>query len=91
MPFNSLSYHTNKAKRRAKEALAEARQGPPEWSSRTVAEWRKVKVELARSYWASYKSNRFLQRMNADAKDMRIGRMSAADFIAKYEIKKDQP
>lgn len=86
MPFNSVTYYANKYRRQAREALDAAREGPPLWSGRSVAEWRASRVELARAYWRGYLSQRRVQRMNADAKAMRQGNMTAAAFIAKWSL-----
>lgn len=81
MPFNSNSYYANKYKRRAREYMDEARQWPPSWYGKDLHAWRSSRAELARLNWRMYLGRRRIQRMNNDHRSM-----TAADFLAKYEL-----
>lgn len=83
MPFNSHSYHANKYRRRALEALAEAR-AQPAYDHLPPAEWRTRCVHLARLYWRSYLVFRGLRRMQIDSRAMHRGEMTPTAFIEKW-------
>lgn len=75
MAFNSNSYHANKNRRRALEALAAARAEPERATHH---------AKLARLYWRSFLSFRSLQRCDADMKRCRRGEMTYGAFIEKW-------
>lgn len=83
MPFNSQTYHRNKARRSALAYLEEARDVKRRAAAGEAYDWEIERlprlVELARNGWRIYLSYLFVARMNADHRNM-----SAVDFIAKY-------
>jgi regulator of protease activity HflC (stomatin/prohibitin superfamily) len=82
MPFNSQSYHRNKARREALEALEKAREVKRRVAAGEAQPWHSSvahHVAIARLIWRQYLSYLRLDRMNKD-----FDEMNAADFVAKY-------
>jgi hypothetical protein len=84
VPFNSRSYRRNKAERRAREYLAEARDAKARGDASRV----RSRVELARLSWRGYLSYRRLDQMDADFWRYRKGEMTHAEFMAKWDLRK---
>lgn len=90
MAFNSRSYHRNKAKRQTREALDKAREYKRrvaageayDWEANRVASY----VQLARSYWRVYLGYLAGARMDADIEKIGEGKMSHAEFMAKWKL-----
>lgn len=70
MPFNSVTYHTNKHRRRRAEDMAKARaareeafETPEGWGAESLAFRRRAKLDIARMYVRAARSNHRLFMM----------------------------
>lgn len=77
MPFNSQSYHRNKAKRQAREYLAAARLADDPVR-------RAFEVRLARASWRTYLGYLRMDECDADLKRFRKGEMTFQEFMHKW-------
>lgn len=87
MPFNSRSYHRNKAKREASKYLTQAREAKAEGRG---ADDVRFYVRMARSQWSIYLSNLRMDRMDADMERYRSGKMTHEEFMAKWDTRRKQ-
>lgn len=87
MAFKSESYYRNKARRRALEALAEARDIKRRAAMGKAYDWEipgiRSRVTIARSIWSTYLGYLRTQKMREELRTM-----APRDFIAKYGANK---
>lgn len=84
MPFNSNTYHRNKARRDALELLARARDAKAESrGADNVASY----VRMARSQWRMYLSYLQMKRCDDDLAAFRRGEMTYDAFMAKWDTR----
>jgi hypothetical protein len=83
MPFNSKSYHRNKAKKGAMALLADARAAKQRGIDPTSL------VKRARLNWNVFMSYRRMDRIDHDMKKLRNREMTYAEFMQKWDPRKE--
>ena len=81
MPFNSNTYHRNKAKREACAYLSQARDAKAGKRAPSSIAWY---VRMARSQWSIYLSYMSMKRCSDDLKAFQTGKMTYSEFMAKW-------
>jgi hypothetical protein len=80
MPFNSNTYHRNKARREAERYIMSARAARAAKCSNMVQHY----VRLARLQWRTYLSYLRMKRCDDDVAALRAGRMTYAAFMERW-------